>query len=482
MDREKTIKMSDPQLAVMWARTRIIAEIAGQGAGKTMTLGMLVAWKILMFPEAKGFIGANTHEQLSGATITRIFKVFDEIYQLTEYDRLNNPKGHYVVNKKPPLNAGWRKPLYTFKNYNNIVSFWNGSTVFLGSLENYKAHDGKEFAWAHLDETKDTKEEAITAVILGRLRQKGMYTDGTNVFWDTMATDEQVTAKGWQSWNPLYIHTSPAEGNVDWLIKLLGIATYEKEIRRRIQRSGDYFHKEIEKDGKKMCSVTIYSTYHNAPNLPKGFIEDQKSVKSANEILKFIYGYPFGQAGGEFYPNFDRYRHTGKLTYEKTLPIHCSWDFNVLPYVTCLLAQVEYITKFYNSETRTKRNEFFEGATPIDVLQIRVFREICMQPPTNTTEQTAQVVVQDYSKNDPELYVYGDASGRGRIPGLGSETQYKIIEREMSKGIYLAEGYLRVDKVNIGVMKRRDFMNKIFEDKIPEIELIIDTDLSLIHI
>ena len=474
MAKTITLEMSDPQLAVMNARTRIIAEIAGQGAGKTMTLGLLVAMKILQFPEVKGFIGANTHEQLSGATLTRLFKVFEDIYQMTEYDKQNNPTGHYVINKKPPVNARWRKPKYTFKNYNNIISFWNGATVFLGSLENYKAHDGKEFGWAHLDETKDTKEEAITAVILGRLRQKGLYTDGAGIFWEPEATDERITTMGWRSWNPLYIHTSPAEGNVDWLVRLLGIAPYEREIRKRIQRPGDYFHRETEKDGKAVCSVTIYSTYHNKPNLPKNFIEDQKSTKSANEILKFIYGYPFGQAGGEFYPNFDRYRHTAKLNYVKGLPIHLTWDFNVLPYVTCLLAQVEYITKYYNPVTKVKKLVPFDGAQTLEVLQIRVFREICMPPPTNTTEQTAARVVEDYAADNPEVYVYGDASGRGRIEGLGSLTQYKIIERALAEGIYLADGYLRVDKVNIAVMKRRDFMNRVFEDKVPEIELLIN--------
>ena len=36
-------------------------------------------------------------------------------------------------------------------------------------IKNYLAHDGKEFGWAHLDETKDTKKEALITQIIDKV-------------------------------------------------------------------------------------------------------------------------------------------------------------------------------------------------------------------------------------------------------------------------------------------------------------------------
>ena len=77
-------------------------------------------------------------------------------------------------------------------NYSNIISFDNGAIIYIGSLDNAKAHEGKEFAYAILDETKDSKEQDVKDTILTRLRQKGLVING-------------------KEFNPLYILTSPAK-------------------------------------------------------------------------------------------------------------------------------------------------------------------------------------------------------------------------------------------------------------------------------
>src|SRR5690606_16834768 len=121
------------------------------------------------------------------------------------------------------------------KNYYNTICFRNGAMIYVGSLDNFKAHDGKEFAWAHLDETKDTKKEALTTVILSRLRQYGMWVkpDG-EVFWDEKMRLDEAKENGYRSWNPCYIHTSPAEGGVDWLIDMFKLSKEEETIHKTL--------------------------------------------------------------------------------------------------------------------------------------------------------------------------------------------------------------------------------------------------------
>lgn len=471
------LKLSRPQMEVIASRKRITANISGQGGGKTLTLAILSATMILKFPELKGFIGANTYLQLNQSTLTRVLTVFKDIYGMTEYNKFTNPRGHFVINKKPP--SHWTTH-HQFPDYRGVMSFWNGCAVFLGSLDNYMAHDGKEFAWAHLDETKDTEEKAVKTVILGRLRQKGLWVDADgHMFYSDKVTTDMATRNDWESWNPLYIHTSPADGTVDWLIDLLGIAPHEKEIRKAITHCDsetgewDYFYKYVE--GKRAATV-IYSTYHNAHNLPPNYISDQTATKSAGEILKFIFGYPFGMAGGQFFPGFDRLKHLHRLHHDPLLPLHLTWDFNATPYITLLLSHVEYVRRWWDDVARIKYNEYRPGTKPMQVLRFRFFKEYTLPSPQDSTEATCEQFLADYAKYKQDLLMYGDATGRNRIVGLGTLTQYRIIENVIGKTMFLADGWLRTKKTNIENLKRRDLMNRIWEGKIPQVEIEIDEE------
>ncbi len=468
------VYLSEPQGEVLQARTPIIAQIAGQGGGKTNIIGLDSGMKILNFPEALGFIAANTHEQLSGSTLTRAYDVWDSVYGLTLYSKKDNPNGHFVVGVRPPRTDRWKKPRYHYRNYNSVITFWNGATVFIGSLSNYKVHDGKQFAWAHLDETKDTKEEALTTVILGRLRQYGLWyhVDTRKVIWAEKMPPDVAERQGFKSWCPLYIHTSPAEGNVDWLVKFLGIAPYEREIRDAItQRAKGYFSKVI-----KNIKTIIYSAYHNEDNLRPGFLQEREEQMTEAQILKFIHGYPFAKNGGEWLNEFDRFKHTGVVKYNIDLPIHMTWDFNSTPYMTLLLSHVQYVDRYWDPVEKVKYAEFREGCEYMQVLQIRYFKEYCLPDPKASTECTCEEFLSDFKGIDPEVFVYGDSSGNSRMPGLGSLTNYKIIEGTLGRELSLPNGWKRVKAANVMVNKRRNLLNRILAGKVKEVEVIIDED------
>ena len=478
----REVVLSEPQSEVLASRASVIAEIAGQGGGKTGTLSWSVGQLVKLFPDAKGFIGANTNMQLQQSTMTGVLRTLKRDFGMTQYERNSNPNGHFVINRAPPRH--WKKSVHDFPSFNGIMSFWNGARVFLGSLENYSAHDGKEFAWAHLDETKDTKKEALTTVILARLRQYGLWTDGDKILWAPHITAELAERQGLKAWNPCYIHTSPAEGNVDWLIDLLGIDPYEKEIKEAITKNGgmDYFYKNIivtDKDDPKQkteTTVVIYSAYHNECNLPPGHLSKMKSRMSAGEILKFVYGHPFGKNGGEYFPGFDRLKHVTKVKHEPGKAIASTWDFNATPYITCLLAHVNYVERYWDDKEKKKYNEPGPGRKPMTVLRFRFFKEYTIKD--STTESTADAVYEDYGQHTQDILVNGDASGRSRIEGLGVMTQYKLIENAWAGKFYLADGWLRTKKVNIQIGKRRDLMNRILEGKIPEVEVEFDEEMK----
>lgn len=460
--------LSEPQYDVYESRKRLTLDMAGQGGGKTALIAIDSGEMVTKAPLIRGFIGANTHNQLTTATLVGITKIWKLVFGWEEYDQKSAPNGNYVIDKKPPAHF---KKVEKFKEYHNIISFANGAIIFVGSLENYKAHDGKEFGWAHLDETKDTKKEAITTVILGRMRQKGLYYDENNDVIQEL--DEQLAAvKKLTAYNPLKIHTSPAMGKVEWLNEMFDLPRHDGTIRQKIFKKDDYFkHEEVD------TLVVIYSSWWNYANLANGFLESQLRILSKGESDKMIYAYPFAKSGGEFFPGFDRTIHTGKVEFLPGIPLHITYDFNVLPYMTLLCCQIIAVQRHYDEQKEIYLKEKTKNTIERTVYQFRIFKEFCAKTPFNTTPGVTGLFKNWYEdkakKRGTDIFYYGDASGKSRQAGRGDATQFRDVKNVLYK--YLNSASDRVPKSNPPILKRRDFIQRILEGRLPY-ELIIDEE------
>jgi hypothetical protein len=384
--------------------------LAGMGSGKTYLDGLMSAFFIGNYPQVKGFIGANTYDQLNTSTLYRVKEVWDSQLGMKE-------GSHYVCGLKPP--EKWIKTGHYFDSYSNIISFNNGAVIFQGSLENAKSHEGKEFGWAILDETKDTREEDVKEVILMRLREKGLTLNG-------------------KPWNPLYITTSPAK--VPWINEWFKLDEREGEIKASIYSEIDFYRAQY--DNK--C-VAISSTYHNQANLPPNYIEGKKFDLSTEQFNRMIYGDPFMKTGGEFYASFDRQVHVGKCEIIPDAAVHISFDQNVVPYITATIWQIKSEENIY---------------------QVREIDEFCLPNPNNKTEKLCEQIILKYHDLmlSNGLYYYGDASGKHRDT-RGIENDYDIVERMFAP--YISGTSNRVNHRNPGLNKRRMFFNRILEGKLP---------------
>lgn len=423
------IDVSDPQEEVLKSTKQRILALAGQGGGKSHLAGLLSADFGINYPHVKGFIGANTYSQLAKSTLDRVFNVWKDVFGWT--------KGiEYVVDIIPPKTFNQIHP--ALKSYENTISFNNGALIFTGSLDNYKAIDGTQFCWAILDETKDTKEEAVKEVITGRLREQGLWVKNGCIYIEDI--------DGGDAWNPLYILTSPAK--VYWINEWFELSDKYEDISNHIFSKTDYY--SLTTTDKH---VVIYSAYHNEDNLPKNFIEQRKSdlIGSPNLIDMLIYGSPIAKAGGEMFNAFNRLKHVKPITVDKTLPIHISLDFNVVPYISMLCFQIIKIEDKY---------------------KVRFFDEFALPSPNNKTEALCQHFENKYLKETKQtIFYYGDASGKNQST-VSTEHNYNILERVLRK--YLNNNSNRLLRRNPSVVGSRDFCNKILSDGIPVIEVEID--------
>jgi len=415
------LKFSKPQEFILTSTQSILLFLAGIGSGKTFIAGFVSGFFIKYFPHVFGFIGANTYQQLTTSTLFRVRESWKHYYGWKE-------GRDYVVGKKPPKH--YDTELHNFDDYNGIISFRWGAVVFKGSLDNAEAHDGKEFGWAFLDETKDSREEAVKDTILTRLRMGGMYVgpDGqlTKDSYDDLLEEENL------AFNPLYILTSPAR--VQWLNEWFELEEFQEEIERLIYDHDAFFYKEFEDK-----SIVISSTFHNRANLPKGFLERMLNNHKGESQKRLIYANPFVKAGGEFYSGFTRTERVRPCPFNPDLPIHISFDQNVKPYITATLYQVEYL------EAK---------------IIIRQIDEICLKNPRNRTDKLCIEFIKRYGGRVNGLFFYGDPSGKRRDTRSG-EHDYKIVKRVLSQ--YLNNGSNRVPYKHPPVLKRKDFANNLFE-------------------
>lgn len=398
----------------------------GQGSGKTHVAGVVSARFISQFPDVPGFIAANTYMQLNQSTLKRIRSVWRDYYGWEEWSK-TNPKGNYVVGKKPPESFNTKG--HDLDSYAGVISFIQGTLVFIGSLDNYKAHDGKEFGWAILDETKDTKEDALKDVILGRLRSPGIFIEG----------DELNSERKGKPFNPLYIFTTPAK--VDWLNSMFSLSDYYDEIMRTAVSDADYFYNESE-DLKQ--TVVIASTYHNQKNLPSNYIETRKQGLSEGQILMLIYAIPFAKSGGEFYKSFDIGLHANnKHAYDSSLPLHITYDFNVVPYITLTIWQMEK-----------------EG----NIFHLREIKEYCLKSPKNNTLAVTSEFCEDFRDHTEGIFIYGDPSGNQRdTRSQKGYNDYAIIQSTLLQNGFAFKN--RVDRKAPSVVGRGNFINAMLEGK-----------------
>lgn len=452
---------SSPQSKVLFSRKPLTLNMAGQRSGKSHMIGFKSGFFVKNFPRMRGMIAANTYKQLSQSTLVAVRKVWKQEFGIEEYDKNRNQNGVYVVNKKPPAHF---TVFEEYDRYDGIISFRNGAIIYIASLDNYEAHDGKELGWAELDETKDTREEALTAVILGRMSQPGMYvtSEGDLIYSDDLDTDLEP-------FNPVCINTSPAVGVVEWLIKMFNLEDYADEILEKITSFPDFFYKED--DNKAIC---IYSTFHNAHNLPKNYIDNRLKSLTKNDALKFVYGYPFSQSGGEFYDEFHRLKHVKPVAFVPGQAVHLTFDFNVMPYMTMLCSQVEYVTMFADDDIQLYE-EHKEGTREVTVTKVKFFKEYCLKSPFNSVTGVVEAFRADYEHRVNTIFYYGDASGHNRVPGAKGEYRvYDDVEKDLSGLIF--PGSDRTMRRNPSVLKRRKFIQEILKGGIHFILIEIDPD------
>jgi len=158
--------------------------------------------------------------------------------------------------------------------------------------------------------------------------------------------------------------------------------------------------------------------------------------------------------GGEAFYSFDPDLHVTHVPFLPDVPVaHLSFDQNVVPYITLLCAQVHY--------------------RPDGVMEIRIFRELCLKHPRNKTKDVCEQFLVEYGAAVSAVYIYGDASGN-RADTRAAQSDYDIAMTTLQGKVSSRSN--RVQRSNPEVRKRVLFLCAIFEGKVPGLSIVIDNN------
>jgi phage terminase large subunit len=219
----------------------------------------------------------------------------------------------------------------------------------------------------------------------------------------------------------------------------------------------------------------VHATYLKNPFLTQEDIDELEALKDFDENEYKIYALGLWgrlKTGGEFYTHYSRVKHNAKLPYIPNQPVHLTFDFNVLPYMTLLLVQISYVNKYVLD--KIIYSEPVPGCETVEYTQIRFFKEYCLKSPLNSVSGVCQSFRSDYEEKIEGLFYYGDASGKNRIAGQGDKTNFKDVEEELAGLTNNSSN--RVLRKNPRVLRRRDFIQKILKGGYFNIEILVDPD------
>lgn len=339
---------SDALIFCDWIDTTNFVSVGGRGVAKsTVILARRSERCVRLMPGAPLAIVANTYSNL-------IDNIMPAVQNGWKLDGLIEGV-HYIKGKRPP--EQWRRRCSVIvDDYRHVYSFWNGSVLFLGSLDNPSLLAGKSVVHLLFDETKyasDSKAARVMPILRGDAITYGRCHLYGGV---TITTDMPDVTEGEYDWFFRYasemdpnriIKIVQAASELNRLqLKLLKLNRAAKpDIRKiaRIEKRIDYYEDGLLKLRKGQTFFMNVSSFVNIDILTVDYARRlYNGALELHEFLKSVLGMrPGVRRDARFYVLFsDRHKYydgtasgvaafsSAELRHlDKTRPIDGGMDF-----------------------------------------------------------------------------------------------------------------------------------------------------------
>ncbi len=268
---------NDIQQDLMWVGAKKTILVAGRAFGKG---AVHAAWNLRnmqrMVGSITGIVSANTKRALTNTLPS----------MLVHWEKWGYKRNvHWCIGIKPPKAWGWGEPIFKVQNYENVLSFYNGSIGYIISQDRTGTSNSFSFDALDVDEAKFIDFQQYKDETLPANRGNRQYF-GHHYFHhaELITSDMPVTKKG--SWFLDYDKQCDPE-----LINLIRATIYEiwhvkkriKDLQSMGQSVPAYLRGDLRRLNKDLCqlrSVAVdyreVSTIDNMLILGEAFINQLK--------------------------------------------------------------------------------------------------------------------------------------------------------------------------------------------------------------
>lgn len=237
---------SDVQILTDWVDTTNFIAVAGRGTSKSTIIIARRSFNcVLLMPGAPLAIVADTYTNL----VNNIMPAVQNGWRL----RGLIEGVHYIKGKRPP--KSWSdKCSVIVDDYKYVYSFWNGSVIFLGSLDSPSLTAGKSVAHLFFDEAKYAAD-ARAARVLPILRGDAITYGHCHLYGGvTITTDMPDVTEGEYDWFFRYA----AEMDPDRIIKIIQAADIRNKYLAKLVRANESQRPDAAKIARLERKVAYY--------------------------------------------------------------------------------------------------------------------------------------------------------------------------------------------------------------------------------
>lgn len=335
--KEQQVYLNDVQrdlMTVVQAKDTVL--VAGRAFGKGMVHALFNRRNFERMPGSiTGFVSANIKRALTNTLPS----------MLVHWENWGLKRNiHWAIGIKPPKAWKWREPIFPVQNYENVLSFCNGSVGYIISQDRTGTSNSQSYDALDVDEAKFIDHEQFKDETLPALRGNRQYF-GRHFFHHSMliSSDMPVTKKG--SW--FLDYDKKCDPELIALIRSLvcEIRTIEMRVdamRRKGVTPPPYLKGELRRLHRSLCqmrSVAVdyreVSTIDNLVILGEPFIRQLKRDLPPLTFQTSVLCKRIGIARDGFYSSM-REHHKYSATDFAYLD-NCEYDFDKLKEPSCLM-------------------------------------------------------------------------------------------------------------------------------------------------
>lgn len=336
--------------------------LAGRGTFKTTRgIALYMIRRVMEMPRSSGMICGLSFEDMGNNTINPL------LGGLTEMGFIEGV--HWLIGSKPPDH--WPKPLIPVLNqkYDRIISWFNGTSVRLISLEKKAPVNGISVQWGVFDEVKFMSESKLIGEIFPAFRgNEEQFANCSGYLSKFFATDKEADPAQIKWLLDKRKLQDPIRNDIIEAFQLqlnkLTIEFNNKETtkgrKKNLQKEIDLLKEELRIERKDLVYVPEINI-DDVRSLQSNSWYNDKKRNSTPRMWRVVYRNQDPEsAGNTFYPNFDKTIHTynscNDIDSNKPFIISPDYQHSVAPIAVAQLSKLpgnDRITLNYVDEVYT---------------------------------------------------------------------------------------------------------------------------------